>query len=423
MANAVTEGAGAVVVPVEAEKYKYKALIGAIFGFMFDAVDFMVLAMAIPLLVKDWGISLAQAGLLSTATIFGAAMGAYIWGPIADKYGRKYVLSACVAFFGVFTFLCGFAENLTQLMILRFICGLGLGGEWVIGGSMVTEYFPPHQRARATTAVQMGWPIGFALVIGLNGWLTPIFGWRVLFFIGASALLCTAYVLMFVPESPVWVKARENRRKGIIGVSDTVAKASHWLDIFKGGNLKVTLLSIALCTCVLVSYWGTGAWIPAFLMKERGLNIKGLTWFLLAQQGVAVVSYIIFGFIGDRLGRRANLMIGGVASAITVLLYMAAPTYSLIFAAGLLWALAFNGFWGPLPATIAEQYSTQVRGIAVSIAYGTGRLAAAVAPFVMGGIATSYSLGVAIGIMAVFYFGITVFAFFMKETRDTVVVD
>lgn len=416
----IDDGARMVVDP---ERFKWKVLVGAVLGFMFDAVDFMILAMVIPLIVKEWGISLASAGLLSTATIFGAALGAYFWGPLSDKYGRKYVLAICIGFFSIMSLLCGLAQNWEQLMLLRFISGLGLGGEWVVGAALITEFFPPHQRGRAGMAVQMGWPVGFALVVAANLLLTPTYGWRSLFFFGASGIVVSLYFLALVPESPAWIRAKENAKKGIQGVSSTVAQAARWTEIFKGPNLRVTLLSIALCTCVLVSYWGTGAWIPSFLMQERGLAVKGLTWYLLAQQGVALISYLIFGVIGDKYGRRANLMIGGIVSAITVVLYMLAPTHGLIFAAGLLWALAFNGFWGPLPATIAEQYSTNVRGIAVSVSYATGRLAAALAPFLMGGLAIKYSLAFAIGIMAVFYLGISFFAYFMKETKDTVVVD
>ena len=410
-------------VAVDPEVYKWKALIGVVAGYVVDAIDFMVLAMALPLLIKEWEISLVSAGLLSTATLIGAAIGAYSWGPIADKFGRKYVLAICIGGFSLLTGFCGLAQNWEQLMILRFLCGCVLGGYWVVGAACVTEYFPPHQRARATAGIHMGWPVGFAIVIVANLLLTPSYGWRALFFFGGVGILVAIYVLLFVPESPAWIKAKENLKKGITGTSATVSSATKWTDIFKGSNLRVTLLSMSLCVCVLVSFWGTNTWIPAFLVQERGLDIRGLTWFLLAQQGAGIISYVVFGFIGDKIGRRANFIIGGLLSTVAVILYMMAPTAGLILAAGIFWAFAMLGFWGPLPATVAEQYPTSVRGFGLSMSYGTGRLASAVAPFLIGGLGATYGLAFAIGLMAVFYIGVSLFGFLMKETKNTVVVD
>lgn len=406
-----------------AERFKYRALAGAVMGYFFDAWDYMVLAMAIPWIVKDWHITLAQAGLIATATIAGAAIGAYFWGPMSDKFGRKKIMALCIGWFGVTTFACGFCTDLNNLILLRFISGLGLGGEWVVGAAFITEYFPPHQRARATTAVQAGWPVGYACVIALNGWLVPIYGWQILFWSGIITVFVSAYILIWVPESPAWLKNKENKLKGIESQSNTISTAGSWMDLFKGANLKITLMSMALCSCVLVSYWGSGTWVPAFLSQERHLSTAGLTWFMLAQQGVALVSYFIFGWIGDNWGRRASLIIGGTASGITIILYMTVSSMSAVFLMGLLWALAMNGFWGPLPATIAEQYPTNVRGVGVSVSYATGRVMAAIAPFAMGGIAAATSLAVALIVAGLFYFLIAVIAYFMKETKNTIVVD
>jgi MFS family permease len=222
------------------EKFKWKALTGAVLGYVFDALDFMVLALAIPLLVREWGISLASAGFISTATIFGAAFGGYIWGPLTDKLGRKKVLMVCLAWFGVFTAICGFANSYWQLAVFRFLAGLGLGGEWAIGAALVTEFFPPHQRARATSAVQSAWPVGYAIALGINAYLVPTYGWQCLFFAGALAFVAVIFIGIFVPESPAWLQAAINKEEGRESVSKTVADAASRTDLFKGGNLKTT---------------------------------------------------------------------------------------------------------------------------------------------------------------------------------------
>ena len=408
---------------VDPERYKWRALGGAIAGHLFDAADFMILALIIPLIIQEWNISLAAAGSVAMTTLFGAAIGAYIWGPLADKIGRKYSSGLCVTAFSLLSFLCGLAQSWEQLLVLRFITGLGLGGQWVLSAALVTEYFPPHQRARATAVVQVAWPVGFALIIAANLVITPLYGWRYLFFLEILGVFALVYFVFFVPETPAWLKARENRAKGIAGKSTNIAKAVKWTELFKGANRRVLLLAFGLCLCMSVAYWGTGAWMPAFLAQERGLNIKGLTWLLIAQQGTALISFVIFGFIADKIGRRANFIIGGIASAIAIVLYMLAPTYGLIFAAALLWAMAMTGFWGPLPATIAEQFSTDVRGIGVSLSYATARVGTAFAPFVVGSLADYTSLAFALGFMALFYLGAAIFGYLMKETKDTIVVD
>jgi len=404
-------------------QYKWKALTGAILGYTFDALDFMVLALAIPLLVKTWGISLASAGLISTATIFGAALSGYIWGPLADKFGRKKTLIICLAWFGFFTFFCGFATNYIQLIIFRFIAGIGLGGEWVIGAALVTEFFPPEQRARATSAVQSGWAVGYALALGVNAYLVPTHGWQWLFFSGILALLASLYIAIFVPESPAWLKAKQNKAKGIETVSNTVVQVASWTDLLKGANLKTTLLAFGLCASCLVSYWGAGSWIPSYLSAERGLNIKAMSGYLMILNVGGFLGYYAYGYLADKLGRRANFIFGSLASAAVMLIWinLSSPT-AILWMAGVFGFITY-GYWGPLAAFVSEQFPTSVRGVGTSFAYASGRMMSALAPFAMGGIAAKYSLGIALGCVAVIYALGALFGFFMKETKDVIVVD
>lgn len=404
-------------------KYKYKALTGAILGYMFDAQDFMVLALVIPLLIKTWGISMASAGLISTATIFGAALSGYFWGPMTDKFGRKKMLILCLAWFGVFTFLCGFATNYMQLIILRFVAGIGLGGEWVIGAALITEFFPPEQRARATSAVQSGWPLGYALALGVNAYLVPTYGWQILFFSGILSLIAAVYIVVFVPESPAWLKSQINKSEGRESVSKTDVKAATWRDILKGANLKTTLLAFGLCASCLVSYWGAGSWIPAYLSAERGLNLKDMSGYLMILNVGGFIGYYFYGYLADKLGRRANFIFGSLASAVVMLIWinLSSPT-AILWMAGVFGFITY-GYWGPLAAFVSEQFPTNVRGIGTAFAYASGRMMSALAPFLLGGIASRYSLGFALGLVSVIYAVGAIFGYFMKETKDIIVVD
>ena len=419
----MSEFAGTAI--VDPQRFKWRALTGAILGYVFDAIDFMVLALAIPLLIKAWHISMVQAGSIATATLLGAALAGYIWGPITDSWGRKKALAACLCWFGILTFLCGFAENYIQLLILRFLAGLGLGGEWAIGGAMMTEFFPPKQRAIATSAIQSAWPVGYGLALAVAAYLVPVYGWPVLFFFGGSSLLAAVYVLLMVPESPAWLKHREEKRQGIIHhyVGETgVEETGRWTDILKGHYLKISILCTLLCASCLVSYWGAGTWIPTFLANERGLNLKAMAGYLLGINIAGFLGYYAFGFLADRLGRRWNFIIGGVGSGIVVLIWIMMSNPQAIFWMGMVFGFISYGYWGPLAAFISEQFPTRLRGVGVSFCYATGRMFAVLVPMILGGVAQKYNLGIAIGCIAVVFAVGGLIAWFMKETKDAVVI-
>ncbi|MDR1617130.1 MAG: MFS transporter [Syntrophomonadaceae bacterium] len=424
MNNAATKSD---LIIADPSKYKWKALIGAIMGYLFDALDFMVLALAIPLLVQLWDISLASAGLISTATIFGAALGGYAWGPLSDKFGRKKTMMVCLAWFGIFTFLCGLATGYSQLLIFRFIAGLGLGGEWVIGAAFITEYFPPEQRARATSSVQSAWPLGYAVALGVNAYIVPLYpletGWKWLFYTGILAFLAVFYIAAFVPESPAWLQSQKNKAEGKESISKTVTDAATWTDLFKKGNLKPTLLAFGICASCLVSYWGAGTWVPSYLSVERGLNVRAMSGYLMVLNACGFVGYYAYGYLADKVGRRANFILGSLGSAIVILVWINVSSPSLALVMAGIFGFVTYGYWGPLAAFTAEQFPTAVRGVGAGFAYASGRMMAALAPFVMGGIATSISLGFALGLIGIIYALGAVIAYFMKETKTTIVVD
>lgn len=405
------------VVIVDPAKYKWRACVGGILGFAFDGVDFLVLALAMPYLLKEWHITMVQGGTIATATLLGACFAGYVWGPIADRWGRKTALNACLLFFGLMTALSGFAQNYIQLSIIRFVAGIGLGGEWALGGTMVSEFFPPEQRAKATGYVQLGWPLGYCLVLALHAWLVPVYGWRALFFCGISSLLAVAYIHFFVPESPVWLRAQENKRLGIKVESQTASQAVTWIELFKGSNLKVTLLCMFLCGSALTTYWGQGMWVPTFLAKERGLNLKELTGFLVGANVAGALSYPAFGWIADRFGRRWSMGLGSILSGITLVVWLNMTDATTFYWMGMIFAFAM-GYWGVMAAFCAEQFPTNVRAMGVSFSYSTGRLMAVGFPMLLGAIAMKATLGFAMTVLAVIFFFGGVIAFLMKETKS-----
>jgi len=183
---------GAIVDPA---KYRGKVLGIAIAGYAFDGMDIMVFALAAPLLLEAWPtLTLVQIGVIATSMLLGMSFGGYIFGPIADKIGRKRALVICVLFFGIITGFTGLCTNYIQMSVLRFLAGLGLGAEWALGSTILQEFTEPAKRAKVSSMMQLGWPIGYGLTVLIGYFLTPILGWQGLYYAGASAGLLAIYI-------------------------------------------------------------------------------------------------------------------------------------------------------------------------------------------------------------------------------------
>jgi len=183
-------------------------LVAGILCYGFDAVDFMMLALALPLLISEWHLTLGEAGLLGTAGMAGVGLSGIALGWYADRHGRRRALLASVVTFALFTAALAFARSRWDVMLLRLVAGLGLGGVWGSVAALVNESFPRASRARAISWVLSAWPVGVSLAAVIAGIVLPRHGWRGLFLLGALALLAALYVLLFVPESGAWQAQR-----------------------------------------------------------------------------------------------------------------------------------------------------------------------------------------------------------------------
>jgi MFS family permease len=380
---------------------RHRARIAAVAGYAFDGVDIMVLALALPLILADWHITMVQGGLIVTCMLVGTCLGGYLFGPLADRYGRKRTLVWCISFFAITTGLCGLAQDYLQLSILRLISGLGLGAEWAIGGTLLAEFTPANQRGKANAWMQSGWPIGYALALGFQALLVPAFGWRALFFAGTSALLVAAYIQWFVPESPVWLRAQEDRRSGR---AVALTPAPRMTDLFRGANLRNFAYASVICSAALAAYWALNTWLPMLLTQERGLDMKQMTGMLLALQVTCLVGYAIGGAIADKIGKRALIVGTALLSAISFYVWIGIQTGpAVFFVLAIVHYLIASAFWATLASFLAEQFPTSIRALGVSSSYSTGRLFSLLVPIGLGAVAMHTGLMAAIIFAAVFY--------------------
>jgi MFS family permease len=378
----------------------------------------MVLALTIPVLFRDWagaGFNMVQAGLIGTAMLIGMSLGGYVFGPLADKFGRKKGLMWCIAFFAITTGLAAFAQDYLQLAALRFLAGLGLGAEYAIGGTLAAEFYPPEKRGKLSSWVQMGWPIGFGAAIVAQYFMMPIWGWRSLYLLGTAAILCPVYIQFFVPESPVWLKAQENKKKGIVTAGPPATKLS---DLFKGANLQAFLKVTLFFTAMLVTYWAVNTWLPTVLARERGMSPKEYSGFLMVMQFMAVIAYLIAGVVGDKFGKRVTMAVCAFLSAFLLAVWLGMEWGTKVFwiLGAFAWAVA-SAIWALAVGFVVEQFPTNIRAEGFSDAYATGRLIATIVPIAMGAVALKIGLTAVMASVSVFYFIAMIAILLMKETK------
>ena len=402
---------------VEISGNQWKSLMGASFGWTLDAMDWMMLALALPLIRATFDVSLAQVGLLATATLGGAALGGIFVGMLADYMGRVKVLMITMLWYGIMTAACGFAQSYEQLLILRFICGIGLGGEWGVGAALVTEYWPENLRSRATSFVHSGWPVGYGLASLAYMYVVPIYGWRSLFFIGIIPAFLAIWVRYSVPEPEAYVEAQKKRADAEKAGNAEKTKAPLRV-LFSAEHRRRTFVASLLTTGALMAYWGSASWLPSYLATTRGLDVVKTGSFLIILNVGAFFGYQFFGWVADTYGRRASFMLGIIGSIIVTLVYVSITDNSALMWFGPLFAFVTYGFFGPFGSFLAELFPPEIRATAASLCFNVGRGMSMLSPFLIGAFATNFGLAYGLGLTAVFNLLGLVAVFLLPETRN-----
>jgi predicted MFS family arabinose efflux permease len=405
---------GAIVDPA---KYRGKVLAISILGYAFDGMDIMVFALAAPLLLGVWpGLTIVQLGIVATCMLLGMSFGGYIFGPIADKIGRKRALVWCIAFFGVTTGLAGFCQNYIQLSALRFLAGLGLGAEWALAGTLLQEFTEPAKRAKIGSYMMFGWPIGYGITILISYFLTPKFGWPILYFAGASAVFLAIYIQFAIPESPMWLKMHQDKKRGIAAGAPVAAVG--FSDLLKKDNIKSFIWVVVLCTSMMITYWSVNTFLPTVLARERGLSPKAYSSFLMVLQFLAAIAYVVGGICATKFSKRSSMAVFAFLSAVTFFGWLAFDWDDNIFFlwGGCNWMVA-SAIWAILAAYLVEQFPTNIRAIGVAAGFSSGRLIATVVPLAMGAAAAQIGLTAVMTAISIFYLVAMVAVLMLKESK------
>lgn len=416
-------------------KERWKIMWASIIGYAMDGLDVLILSFAMAAIVSEFGLTLGEGGLIATYTLIGTVLGGYLFGIFADYYGRVHTFSLTIIIFSIFTGACAFADNVTHLNILRFLAGLGLGGEYGIGMTLVSETWPAAKRARATAGVAMGWQAGAVLAAILAAVVLPDYGWRGLFLVGVVPALLAAWARHGIKEPPMWVKRKEMKKalaaRKANGEALTAeeeeqlaeAKKFPLAHLFAGPSKTVTTLSLTVMTSVQnFGYYGIMVWLPMILLKEHGLTTKSMSgWMIVTVIGMIAGIYV-FGYLCDRLGRKVPYLIFYVCAAAMVYIYVNLGTPIALLFGGAFLGFFCNGMMAGYGTLLSENYTTDARSTAQNFIFNTGRAVGGFAPAIIGALAQSHGFSAAFALLSCVYIAAAVnVLLFIKDTRGTVI--
>ena len=366
-----------------------RAFVASAAGWMLDSFDVMLYALVTAALIRDPQLQLTArtAGQLGSFTLVAAAAGGVVFGVLADRIGRKRALMLAVLIYSGFTAACGLAQSVLQLAIFRIALGFGMGGEWATGVALISETFPARHRGKALAFVQSAWAVGYGLAALVNLIVMPLWGWRGVFFVGIAPALLTLWIRRNLEEPEAWLHSTTRERGDITA-------------LFTPERVRITLAIIAMNAATLFGWWGLNAWVPAYLnlgTEQGGIGLSSSTMslFVLAMQVGMWLGYVSFGYIADAWGRKRTYVTFVVLASVLLPIYGNLRTPALLLVLGPLTAFFGTGYYSGFGAVIADLYPTAIRATAAGVCYNVGRLASAVAPFVVGTLAATRGFGAA----------------------------
>ncbi|HMB84734.1 MAG TPA: MFS transporter [Terriglobales bacterium] len=411
-----------------------RTLLAAALGWMLDAFDAMLYALVLAHVMRDLGMSKATAGLLYTLTLLASGIGGMLFGFLADRIGRKRALMLSILTYSICSFASGLSTTVLMLAVFRFILGLGMGGEWNTGATLVAETWPDDLRAKAIAIVQSSWAIGYAMAALVAGIVLRYANWRMVFFVGILPALVTLWIRRSVPESPMWREHRrlagQDRKLEPQGAPFDFAQGrlrtrgnESFSVIFRAPYGKSTLVLLLLNFFGLFAWWGLFSWIPPYLSLPvaqggRGFGIMGTTTLLLVLNLFGMFpGYISFGWVADHLGRRKAFMLYLFAAALLVPFYAMARSQAVLLVLGAAVAFFGTGFFSGSGTIGSEIFPTHVRARALGFTYNGARALSSIAPYVIGRVGQTKGLSWAFYLCGAAFFLASLMATQLPETK------
>jgi len=366
------------------------AVLAGFLGWTLDAFDFFLVVLSLTAIAKEFHRSDAEIALSITLTLVFRPVGAFIFGLMADRYGRRLPLMIDLVFYSAVEVATGFAHSFSTFLVLRALFGIGMGGEWGVGASLAMEKVPPRLRGFLSGMLQQGYALGYLLAAGCFYFVFPRWGWRPMFFIGGLPALLGVFVRFRVKESEVWEKTRHTNWSSL-----GRAICSHW---------KLFLYLTLLMMMMNFTSHGTQDMFPTFLQRQWGMRPTERAVITAISMVGAILGGTLFGSLSDRLGRRRAMITALVSAIACVPLWAYAPSLTLLVAGAFLIQFMVQGAWGIIPAHLSELSPDSVRGFLPGFAYQCGVLLAGSVAYVEATLAehTSYANAMALTAFVVF---------------------
>jgi MFS transporter, SHS family, lactate transporter len=338
------------------------ALFAGFLGWMLDAFDFFLVVFCLTAIGKEFHKSDAEMALSITVTLAFRPVGAFIFGLLADRYGRRLPLMIDLIFYSIVEVLTGLAPSYASFMVLRALFGIGMGGEWGVGASLAMEKVPPRLRGILSGLLQQGYAAGNLLAAICYFALFQRWGWRPLFFLGGLPALLAVFVRFHVRESEVWEKSKKESWRGL---GRTIG--SHW---------KLFIYLMLLMTMMNFASHGTQDMYPTFLERQWHIGPQQRSVISGISMIGAILGGVLIGFLSDRYGRRRAIILAMLGAIAMVPLWAFAPNIALLVIGAFLIQFMVQGAWGVIPAHLSELSPDSVRGFLPGFAYQCGVLLA-----------------------------------------------
>jgi SHS family lactate transporter-like MFS transporter len=335
-------------------------------GWALDAFDFFLLTFVIVPMAGDLGTSIADLSYAITITLAMRPVGAFIFGLLGDRFGRRMPLMIDIIFYSVMELLTAFSPNYTWLLIFRALYGIGMGGEWGLGASLAMETLPTAARGLFSGILQQGYAFGYLLAAVVYWIVFPFFGWRGLFVAGALPAFLVLYIRAQVPESPVWLQ--QQRGTAHFWSDLLIVVKRHWL---------LFVYVILLMTAFNAMSHGTQDMYQTFLSEQRhyGVTQKAATGIIYAIG--AIFGGTVVGHLSQKWGRRRSIILSVVLGIMLIPLWVFPASFALLVFGGFAMQFMVQGAWGIVPVHLNELSPGAVRGTFPGVAYQLGNLFAA----------------------------------------------
>ena len=383
------------------------AVIAAFLAWSLDAFDFFVLVFVLSDVAASFRVGIPGIALALTLTLAFRPLGAFIFGRLADRYGRRPVLMANIACYSLFGFLTAFAPNLILFFVVRSLFGVAMGGVWGIGASLAFETIKREARGFVSGLMQSGYPTGYLAASLVFGFLYAMLGWRGMFMAGIiPAFFLIFYVWRMVGEAPGW-----NQQRARSSTTFTVLK-SHW---------RLVIFAVIMMTAFNFFSHGTQDLYPTFLQKQHGFNHATVSTIAVIYNIAAIIGGLTIGSLSQRIGRRHAAVATALVAIPVAFLWAFSSTALLLGLGAILIQFAVQVAWCVVPANLNELSPPDARGTFPGTVYQLGNLIASVNAVLQADIAASMGGNYGVALAAVAIISCVVIALCMgfgPEARD-----